>query len=108
MKPSGYADIGHNEPDDMIWMERDGEIKARQRSSNQQEKNGDKYFAGDVWHGRYEPKTGFCSIVPPVDEAGADAPAELLKKLKARFIITKCYLFQFFGEVKEIKLQKKK
>ena len=96
-----YTDIGHRSPEDAIWLfdGRDIQMVKSGRPSGQIEEPRTHHriwgaASDDLWHGRYEAKTGLCSIVPAYGEENfRRPPAALLELLKSHFSVVRFYFF---------------
>jgi hypothetical protein len=95
-----YTDIGHESPDDIIWILRGTKLECSKRitSSGQAEPWTHWLLWGGVkdecWRGRFEPSTGYCSIVAPTEQTGRRPPSSLLKTLQTSFAVKKFYFFR--------------
>lgn len=89
-----YMDIGHADPKDIIWIFRDLQIE--KVMAGQTLTHGRLWGEEEIknhWRGRYERKTGYCSIVAPVGELVKRPHRPLLEELKLNFHIVRFYFF---------------
>ena len=96
-EPVAYTDIGHQGPGDTIWLFDGSDIQMIRSVTGQGTWSHERLWGGisqDRWRGRYEAKTGFCSIAPPCgEEHYKRPPAAIIELLKARFSVFKFYYF---------------
>jgi hypothetical protein len=93
-----YTDIGHSDPDDMLWILHNDKLDVVKRVTSA---GGEPWthwtlWGGEMnecWRGRYEARTGFCSLSAPRGDTGSQPPAALLETLKARFRVAAFYFF---------------
>lgn len=94
-----YEDIGHKHKDDVLWILIDYSMSFVTVGSG---RTHEMMWGEDIeidnccWRGRYEPSTGFCSIVPPKSQSyRRRPPQEILMLLQWRFSVVK---FHFFAD----------
>ena len=98
-KQKAYTDIGHKGNDDAIWIVRNGALESvlRVTSKGQEEPwTHWRIWGGEskeLWHGRYDVSSGFCSIVPPEGVQYRRPPKVILDLLTAHFSVFRFYYF---------------
>ncbi len=91
-----YTDIGHSKPNDVLWVQVDGDLWVMPAGQN---RTHELVWGGDVnidehWRGRFELGSGFCSITPPIKSIGRRRPPEsLLSQLNQQFNVMRFYYF---------------
>jgi len=93
--PKRYMDIGHRDPNDLLWIMLGFDFNQVTAAGTWTHEMLWGKQIGRYWRGRYERKTGYCSILPPETESSAfkRPPAALLDKLMQEFSVTKFYFF---------------
>jgi hypothetical protein len=96
MGDPAYTDIGHSNPNDILWILIDFDFHSLSAGLS---RTHELVWSGDVqiedcWRGRYEVKTGYCSIVPPSSfPARRRPPQTILDTLTSKFSIFRFYFF---------------
>ncbi len=95
-----YSDIGHSSKHDVLWILIDYSMQVLTVGSvgrtHEMMWGEDIEIDNCCWRGRYEPSTGFCSIVPPRTQSYMRRPPqEIQMLLQWRFSVVK---FHFFAD----------
>jgi hypothetical protein len=92
-KKINYWQIGHANPEDVIWIMRGLQFEQIKAGSHAHETLFGKDYER-FWRGRYEVKTGFCSIAPPSTVSGYKRPPQvLLNILVSHFSVVRFFYF---------------
>lgn len=96
MSQMKYTDIGHSKPNDVIWIQIDGDLFMLTAG---QSRTHELIWGGEVdieehWRGRFELDTGYCSIAPPAKSLNRRRPPDsLLSQLNRQFNVMRFYYF---------------
>lgn len=91
-----YTDIGHGDPNDVIWIIIDDEMFMMPAGLG---RTHELIWGGDTnienhWRGRYDIRTGRCSITPPGKQLGRRRPPEIItSELRQRFSVVRFFYF---------------
>lgn len=85
--PRSYIDIGHGDPQAVLWIYYDDRIQTARSTSGTHEEILGFDVSMNHWRGRFEPKTGLLSVVRPGGPLSPYAPIPrfLIDLLEARF-----------------------
>ncbi len=90
-----YTDIGHGDPNDVIWIVRGYDIeKIAAGFDRTHELIWGETATLNHWRGRYDVRTAFCSIAPPENSIMRRPPSALLEMLGREFSIVRFYFFK--------------
>lgn len=94
-KPEVYTDIGHDDPKAIIWalLGYDFNQVLAGHTWTHEALWGPEIV--ESWRGRFDPKTGFCSIAPPASLIGSmrRPPVILMEQLQQRFDPLRFFFF---------------
>lgn len=95
-----YEDIGHSNKDDILWIFLDDQIQIVSAGSNRTHMSiwGVDVNVEDYWRGRYEIRTGFCSIAAPESKMHLRRPPRwVLSELQSHFSVVEFHYFYESG-----------
>ncbi len=84
MKDKTYLDIGHGDPNSILWIYHGGRIESTRTGSKTHEKvwGFDAMF---FWRGRFDPATNELSVAQPVNSKTKSIPQYLEDALEEKF-----------------------
>ena len=91
-----YEDIGHSRKDDILWIFLDDHLQIVSAGSNRTHMGvwGVDTNIEECWRGRYEVRTGLCSIVAPESKSHLRRPPEwILSLLRGGFGVVEFHYF---------------
>lgn len=91
-----WTDIGHGHPQDKLWiiLNDDIEVVSAGKGRTHMSIWDVETNVEEHWRGRYEVKTGYCSIAPSEYKLHMRRPPEwLLSLLRTQFSVVRFYLF---------------
>src|ERR1700734_2128375 len=92
-----YTEIGHGDPNDMLWIQILGKIYTISAGLSRTHELvwGAEVKIENVWRGRFERKTGRCSIAPPVMDNSPVPEQSIVDQLVLHFnTATEMFYFQ--------------
>jgi hypothetical protein len=92
-------DVGHSDTEDLLWIFHKGKMEiVRNGDGTSHERTWGLIESENNWRGRWEAKTGLCSIAaPPSGPEHKAPPPELVALLNKYFAVTRFYFFSSGG-----------